>query len=282
MPSEATMIGPYRLLRLLGQGSQAQVHLAEHSHSAQIVALKLVPLTAATDVQRQAYAQEVLTMRSLVHPDIVATLDAGVEGELGWLAMEFVAGTSLDRHTLPSALLPQLEVIRLTRRLAVALAHAHRLGIVHRDIKPANVLFDRPSHTLKLADFGLARAANSVHTATGMMLGSPAYMAPEQLAGEAPSAQSDLYALGVTMFELLTGRRPHEGRSMGELLRQVANATAPSLLSLRPASPPAVSALLARLLSRAALARPPGAQELAAELQLLEDELASDSDAVSH
>ena len=153
-------------------------------------------------------------------------------------------------------LLPEALVLDIGARLAEALAYAHRRGVVHRDVKPANVLINWALGEAKLSDFGLARGAWAANTGTGIVPGSPAYMAPEQLAGMVPGAPADLYALGVTLFELLCGQRPHEAQNMGELLRQVAQDQAPSLLSLRPELPAGVAELVARLLRKTASERP--------------------------
>jgi len=271
----ATVAG-HRLLRQLGQGTQSRVFLAEHLGSGQVVALKVASIGNAEggSSARRAFLQAAQLAQGLVHPHIVSVLDAGVEGPLAWLRMEAVPGTDLTRYTRSPRLLPEVLVLRVAERVALALAHAHRQGVVHRDLKPANVLVDWPTDTVKLADFGLARTAGAVQTGTGIVLGTPAYMAPEQLAGSLPSAATDLYALGVLLFEMLAGRLPHEGRSMGELLKQVAQQTAPDLSSLRPDLPPAlarrVADLVARLLAKSAHQRPADAAAVAAELHQLQ------------
>jgi eukaryotic-like serine/threonine-protein kinase len=161
----------------------------------------------------------------------------------------------------------------VAERVALALAHAHRQGVVHRDLKPANVLVHWPSDTVKLADFGLARAADALQTGTGLVPGSPAYMAPELLAGAVPTPQSDFYALGVMLFELLEGQRPHDGHSMGELLRQVAQQTAPDLHALRPELPQPLTDLVARLLAKAPAERPADGAALALQLRAVKSAL---------
>ena len=209
--SGCTLAG-HVLHRRLGNGAHGTVYLASPAGTNRLVALKLIPLPTGESAAAAAasFLETAAAARSLRHPDIVAVYGAGVEAGLGWLAMEPVPGAELGRYARQPRLLPEALVLLVCERLARALACAHRCGVVHRDVKPANVLVDWPTDTVKLTDFGLARLADGTNTATGMLLGSPAYMAPEQLAGMVPTPRTDLYALGVTMFELL--RRPLHGR----------------------------------------------------------------------
>ena len=168
-------------------------------------------------------------LHGLQHPGIVAVLDAGPSERGAWMAMEAVAGCDLTRYTRPARLLPPPLVARTGARVADALAYAHRQGVIHRDVKPANVLVDWATDTVKLSDFGLARMGEHTQTRSGVTLGSPDYMAPEQLAGGAVGPAADVYGLGASLFELLAGRRPHEHDSLGALLRAVATEPAPDL-----------------------------------------------------
>lgn len=258
----------WRLLRLIGQGANGSVYLAEGPGHEGQVALKLVALDASGGVEaaHRSFLSSAAISRGLTHRGIVRLLDAGAIGTTGWVAMEAVPGCDLTRYTSPARLLPEPVVVRLAARVAQALSHAHRQGVVHRDLKPANVMVDWPSDTVKLTDFGLARTVDAAQTGTGVVLGSPAYMAPEQLAGNVPTVQTDLYALGVMLFQLLAGRLPHEAASMGELLRQVASVPAPDLRTLNPRISPAVAQLVARLLARRSHERPADAAEVAQRL----------------
>jgi len=158
-------------------------------------------------------------------------------------------------------------VAHIGARLAEALAYAHRRGVVHRDVKPANVLVDWTKDMIKLSDFGLARSAEHTQTRSGIALGSPDYMAPEQLAGGAVGPASDVYGLGVTLFELLAGRRPHQADNLGALLRAVASEPAPQLARLRPELEPALCKAVMPLLAKDLAQRPSDAARVAAQLR---------------
>lgn len=264
-------VAGWRLLRPLGQGALGSVYLAEgHGHAAP-VALKLVPLDASGGLvaAQAAFLASAAVAERLRHPDIVAVHAAGTEGATGWLAMEAVPGSDLGRYTVRARLLPEPVVAGVVARVAQALAYAHRQGVVHRDIKPANVLVHWPTDTVKLADFGLARAGDAAQTGTGIVPGTPAYMAPEQLAGNVPTARSDLYALGVLLFQLRSGRLPHEAGTMGALLQQVATQPAPALSAVAGDVAPALERLVARLLAKRPAERPADAEEAATVLRAL-------------
>jgi serine/threonine-protein kinase len=267
-PDPGLKVAGYRLLRRIGQGSHGTVYLAQDERLGNTVALKVVPLPAGSDAPASATAflRGAEAARGLRHPGIVLLHAAGLDGPLAWLAMEAVSGIDLARYTVPSRRLPELLVVRTIERVALALDHAHRHGVIHRDVKPANVLVDWAAATVKLADFGLARVDDGLQTDTGIVPGSPAYMAPEQLAGAVPTARSDLYGLGVTLFQLLTASLPYEAASMGALLRQVSEAPVPDLRRLLPEAPPELAGLTSRLLAKRAADRPADAAAVALEL----------------
>lgn len=269
-------VAGFRLKRVLGRGTHGEVYLAEGATGGP-VALKLadVPTGDAATAWQENFLSGARTAQRLVHPGIVAVHGAGIEGRLAWLAMELVPGGDVARYTTSHRLLPEGLVLMLGQRIARAAAYAHRQGVVHRDLKPANVLVHLPGQVVKLADFGLARAEDSAQTGTGIVVGSPAYMAPEQLAGSLATPSSDLYAVGVMLFQLLSGRLPHDSASMGELLRQVAAEPAPDLRDSVPGILPGLAALVARLLAKQPSLRPGDGDALAAELQALAQQLAA-------
>ena len=265
------VVADYRLARLIGRGSSGSVHLAQDQRDGSWVAFKQLTLAAHADADEQhaaraRFLREAATAQQLRHPDIVAILNAGETAGVLWLVMELVPGCDLTRYTVPTRQLPDALVLRIGQRVAAALAHAHAGGFVHRDVKPSNILVHWPSNIVKLGDFGIARGANTQATRTGVVLGSPAYLAPEQLAGAIADARTDLYALGVTLFQLLCARLPFAADSMGALLHAVATQPAPELSALRPDLPAALSTLLRTLLHKSAPERPGSAADLAAEL----------------
>jgi eukaryotic-like serine/threonine-protein kinase len=205
-------------------------------------------------------------LHALQHPGIVSVIDAGPADDGAWMAMEAVRGCDLARYTRPARLLPPPLVACIGARVAEALAYAHRQGVVHRDVKPANVLIDWARDSVKLSDFGLARTDEHTQTRSGIALGSPEYMAPEQLAGGSVGPAADLYGLGVTLFELLAGRRPHEADNLGALLRAVASEPAPSLRQLKPELDPALCSAVMLLLEKNPAQRPADAARVAEQL----------------
>lgn len=272
MPAEGDTLADYVLGRALGRGGSGVVHLAQGRHDGAWVALKILAagdaLSAAEHQElRTRFLREAEVAKRLRHPDIVAIHAAGEAGGFLWIAMELVPGCSLERYVQPRRLLPPAVALGIGVRVARALAHAHAIGVVHRDVKPSNVLVDLAAGSVKLMDFGVARLHDASRTRTEVMLGTPAYMAPEQLSGAAADARSDLYALGVLLFELLTGRRPHASASLGELLRQVAVEPAPDLRSFRPELPQTLADELARLLAKRPADRHPDGEALAAAIE---------------
>ena len=255
------LAGRYRLGARLGQGASAEVREAVDLRTGNTVAVKLISLPRdLPETQRKEWLQrlqrEADLARRLDHPDIVAVIEVGLQAGGAWLAMERVRGVDLSRYTQRHLLLPETLVLRIGARVAAALAHAHANGIVHRDLKPANVLVNLADGQVKLADFGVARDEDASATRTGMTLGTPAYMAPEQLAGAPASAASDTYALGVMLFELLAGRRPHQAATLGELLKATASLPPASLARLRPDLPPTAVAAVEQLLAHDPTDRP--------------------------
>lgn len=277
MPAaQRTQLGPYRIDRPLGRGATGTVYLANDSRSARPVALKTLALASEFEgselVQaRERFFREAAMAGRLRHPDIVAIFDTGETQGLAFIAMEYVAGHDLFRYTQPGRLLPARCVLATLARVACALAYAHRQGVVHRDVKPANVMIDGVAPagvgTVKVTDFGIARLNGAHRTRTGVLLGTPSFMSPEQMAGGTVDGRTDLYALGVMLFQLLTGALPHAAESMGRLMHQIANEAAPDVRNLRPELPEALARVIARSLEKRVEARYADGDQLAAELR---------------
>ena len=271
-PAPPLHLGPYAVLRRIGGGAMGALYLARDTRSGHERAVKTVALGAAGEAAaelRARFERESEAARRLRHPGIVTVFDRGEEQGQVWLAMEYLGGHDLTRHVTESGRLPLAQVIDIGLQLAQALAHAHAQGVVHRDIKPANVVLDPTTGRVTLTDFGVARVADALRTQTGRLLGTPAYMSPEQIAGLAVDGRADLYALGVLLYHLLCARLPYEAQTLGALMNRIATQRAPDLRDLRPDAPEALAAIVAQLLAKRPEARPADADALALALQVL-------------
>jgi serine/threonine-protein kinase len=265
-------VGPYALLRLIGRGATSRVYLAWDPKHRQPVALKLMPAPADA-AQRQARDNELRAAQTLRHANIIEVLDRGFNEEGHWLALEWIAGHDLAHYTVARWRLPDAIVVDVAHALALALDHAHARRVTHRDLKPSNIRVNLPAAIFKLGDFGLASLHDGSVTATGVLPGTPAYMAPEVLSGASANAASDLYALGVIVYELLASRRPHQATGLGQLLRQVASEPPTPLRQLRPDLPGELQQLVDGMLRREPGARPPHALQIAERLAALREHL---------
>lgn len=269
---EKPMLGRYRVEKELGKGAMGVVYLGRDPKIGRMVAIKTLALSAEfegselVDV-RERFFREAETAGRLQHPNIVTIFDAGEEHDLAFIAMEFLPGRDLVEFARVENLLPVATVLSIGEQVATALDHAHRQQVVHRDIKPANVMYDAATQSVKVTDFGIARITGSSKTRTGMVLGTPSFMSPEQLAGLHVDGRSDLYSLGVMLFQLLTGSLPLKGDSMAALMYQIANQPAPSVRSLRPELPQALADVLDRTLAKSPADRYKSGAELAAQLR---------------
>jgi serine/threonine protein kinase len=185
----------------------------------------------------------------------VTIFDAGEEHDLAYIAMEFLPGEDLTPYTRAGRLLPMLEAIRIVRQIAQALDYAHQAGVVHRDIKPANVMYDRKTKTVKVTDFGIARITDASKTKTGMVLGTPSFMSPEQLAGKHIDGRSDLFSLGVMLYQMLTGYLPFVGNSMAELMFRITQQPPTDPKTYNPKIPSVLVKIMMRALEKDAAQR---------------------------
>lgn len=270
-PDRSTL-GRYRIERELGRGAMGAVYLGRDPKIGRLVAIKTMALSRefagdALVEARERFFREAETAGRLQHPDIVTIFDAGEDQDLAYIAMEYLKGDDLQAFTQAPKLLPVTTVLNVVARVADALGYAHSQGVVHRDIKPANVMVDLAADGVKVTDFGIARVSDSARTRTGMVLGTPSFMSPEQMAGRRVDGRSDLYSLGVMLFQLLTGRLPHRSDSMATLMHQIANEAAPDVRSIRPDLPEGLARAVALALEKRPEARYPSGQQLAADLR---------------
>jgi serine/threonine-protein kinase len=256
----------YRIEQRLGHGGMATVHRAWDEELQRPVAIKVLSDTLAADPElRRRFVREARAAARLSHPNIVTVYDVGEDDGRPYLVMECVDGGTLDGR----GPLPPDEAVALALQAAHGLAHAHELGLVHRDVKPGNLLV-RNDSTLKVADFGIARAADDSRlTQAGTILGTAAYLAPEQAAGDDATPATDVYALGAVLYELLTGRPPRSARTLAEL---AADDPVTPVRDLVPGVPRALEDVVMRALARDPSYRPQDAGELARELAPLAGE----------
>ena len=277
-----TTLGRYRIEREIGRGAMGAVYLGLDPQIGRHVAIKTMALgrefAGAELVEaRTRFFREAEMAGRLQHHDIVTIFDAGEEDGLAYIAMEFVKGHDLLPHTAPGKLLPLGDVLQTVARVAEALAYAHRQGVVHRDIKPANVMVDAASNTVKVTDFGIARVADASRTRTGRVLGTPSFMSPEQMAGGRLDGRSDLYSLGVMLFQLVTGALPHASNSMARLMHQIAVDPAPDVRTLRPGLPASLALLIGSALEKRPELRPADGAQMATELLAVQAELGAEA-----
>lgn len=216
---------------------------------------------------KDRFFREAETAGRLNHPNIVTIFDAGEEHDLAYIAMEFLKGQDLVPQTKPSALMPLPQVMSIAARVADALAYAHRNNVVHRDVKPANIMYEAESDEVKVTDFGIARITDSSKTKTGMVLGTPSYMSPEQLAGKKIDGRSDIFSLGVMLYQLCCGQLPFVGESMAQLMFKIASEPPTDILSVRPDVPPCLAAIIDKALAKDIEQRYQSGDEMARDLR---------------
>jgi len=249
------MLGRYEIDKELGKGAMGVVYLGKDPKISRVVAIKTMALSQEFDADeleevKARFFREAETAGRLNHPNIVTMYDAGEEHDLAYIAMEFLKGRDLGAYTKPDNLLPLPAVLRIVARVADALAYAHSFNVVHRDIKPHNIMYDPESDTVKVTDFGIARITDSSKTKTGMVLGSPSYMSPEQLAGKKIEGPSDLFSLGVSLYQLICGTLPFQGDSMAQLMFRIANEPHGDIKKIKPGVPPCVVKIINKALAK--------------------------------
>ena len=281
----ACAIGPYQITDFIGAGGMGEVYRAHDTNLNRVVALKLLPVEFAADPERLSrFEQEARAVSSLSHPAIVTIYDAGQIGSQPYISMELVAGTTL-REILKSGAVPLRRALRIGNQLSEGLAIAHEAGLIHRDLKPENVKVSIDGF-VKILDFGLAKrvaadtaaevlasARTAMQTAPGMIVGTPAYMSPEQASGGRVEFQSDQFSFGAVMYELLTGRHPFERPTMAETLSAIIREDPPRLADVNPTIPSPVRWIVERCLAKAPDERYALTRDLARDLASARDHL---------
>lgn len=242
--------GRYELRGVLGRGGMAEVRDGWDTRLDRAVAVKLLyPVFSAQPENRRRFETEARAAAALNHPHIVAVHDSGEDPDgTPFIVMERLPGRTLA-HAIAAGPLPPQQVRSILHAVLSALAAAHAAGTLHRDIKPGNILFT-DFGDIKVADFGIAKSADTTHTATGQLVGTLAYLSADRIAGRPASVVDDLYAAGVVGYEMLTGRRPFPQQNLGQLARAVAEGAPPPLTALRPDTDPVLAAVIERAMAR--------------------------------
>ena len=269
---EKPMLGRYQVQKELGKGAMGIVYLGQDPKISRTVAIKTMALSQEfegdeLDDVKERFFREAETAGRLNHPNIVTIYDAGDEHDLAYIAMEFIKGKDLVAHTKKDNLLPLPKVFELIAKSAAALDYAHKQSVVHRDIKPANIMWDPESNELKITDFGIARITDSSKTKTGVVLGTPSYMSPEQLSGKKIDGRSDLFSLGVMFYQMLTGSLPFSGDSMATLMYKIANEEPTKASDVNAKLPPEIDEIIEKALAKDADARFQSGSEMAKALK---------------
>ena len=256
----------YEILEMIGEGGMAIVFRALDRRLNRYVAVKVMREEMAEDEEfRRRFCAESHAVAMLSNPNIVAVYDVSHSDEREYIVMELISGITLKQYMDKKGALDWKEVVHFTKQITRALSHAHERGIIHRDIKPQNIMLLRDG-TLKVADFGIAALENEVYENNGQTIGSIHYIAPEQARGNSPDARSDIYSLGVVMYEMLTGRLPYTGSSLAEIAVKHMNAKPEPLRSIQPSIPEELERITLKAMSADLSARYQTAAELLADL----------------
>lgn len=277
--STPPVLGRYKVLKELGRGSMGVVYLGKDPTIQRFVAIKTMRLDEIDDPDklqdvRARFFREAESTGRLSHPNIVTIFDAGEEQGLGYIAMEMLQGTTLTQWSRKPNLLPLEKLIPILATVAEAMDYAHQQGIVHRDIKPANIMLTN-DHVVKIMDFGIAKMGTTSKTQTDIVLGTPVYMSPEQIAGKKVDGRSDIFSLGVVMFELLTGRPPFLADNVSALLFAIAHTPHTSIKAIRPDIPLRLKGVIDQALQKDPVHRYRRAGDFALELRSCLEELAA-------
>jgi serine/threonine-protein kinase len=271
-----SQLGRYEVMSELGQGAMGVVYKARDPLIDRVVAIKTINLGLAQEEKEEyegRFYQEARAAGRLNHPNIVTIYDVGKSGDIAYIAMEFLQGCELRDLMREHDKLPVDQVLDMVAQVASGLAYAHEHEIVHRDIKPSNIMVIRDGH-VKITDFGIARMASSaVRTQTGMVLGSPKYMSPEQVLGKTIDQRSDIFSLGVMLYEMLTGESPFMGENVNAIMFQTLNYVPAAPSTLNNNVPDMLNFIVAKALAKGLDDRYQNASDFAADLRACRETL---------
>lgn len=269
--SDRRIIGRYELEGELGRGAMGRVFLGFDPKIARRVAIKTLSYDQFKDKKsielKERFFREAEAAGRLNHPNIVSVFDVGEESDLAFIAMDFAEGKALNNFVSEDNLLPVFEVYRIVCDVALALAYAHDSNVVHRDVKPGNIIYNPSPYQIKVTDFGIARLVDNSKTSTGEILGSPLYMAPEQLKGKRVNRSADIFSLGVMFYQLLTGRLPYQGSNLAALTYEIIYGKHKNVRSIRKDLPASASRIINQALQKDADDRYETATEMAMVLK---------------
>ncbi|MBE0626018.1 MAG: serine/threonine protein kinase [Burkholderiales bacterium] len=267
---ENDKLGRYEIVAELGKGAMGTVYRAVDPQLGRAVAIKTINLSTDTDDMAEYEArfyQEARAAGGLNHPSIVTIYDIGRTGNIAYLAMELLEGKELRTLMMPGVPMAVSVAVDTAIQIAEGLAYAHRSGVVHRDIKPANIMILREGQ-VKITDFGIAHMRSAeVRTQTGVVLGSPKYMSPEQVLGKRAEPGSDIFSLGIILYEMLTGQAPFVGAEINAIMFQIVNLAPPAPSSVNPAAPEMLDFIVAKALAKSLDERYSNARQLADDLR---------------
>jgi beta-lactam-binding protein with PASTA domain/tRNA A-37 threonylcarbamoyl transferase component Bud32 len=273
VPENTVVDGRYRMLHKIGSGGMADVYCAEDTHLGRRIAMKLLHRRFAQDTEFvERFRREASSAAGLQHPNVVGVYDRGEFEDTYYIAMEYCEGRSLKDVIRAEAPLDVRRAIGITKQILLAARFAHRRNVIHRDLKPHNVLLDAEDG-VKVTDFGIARAGASDITQAGAIMGTAQYLSPEQAQGSPVTEASDVYSIGVVLYELLTGKAPFEGESAVAIALMHVNKPAPSPRELVPAIPRELEAVVLKALAKTAAERYPDAESFMRDLEAVESRL---------
>ena len=275
-PTELGTLGKYRILKELGRGGMGGIYLGYDERLRRRVAIKvMLPKHAENKSAKERFNREALAAAQLRHENIVVIYDTDEWNGIPYIAMEYLQGASLDEFLKKNPVTGVSQTLRVGREVCAALAVAHRMGAAHRDIKPSNIWLEAPLGKAKILDFGLVKWLNPLDeaklTTSGAIIGSPAYMSPEQARGGKLDHRTDIFSVGAVLYRMCTGQLPFQGDNLMDLLMALGGKDPKPILELNPKVPAELAAIVHKMLSKNTDDRPQTADEIAARLQALAD-----------